>query len=354
MAGQVNVGTQIKLAGVGLLLCCSTIGLIVSFILIQKGITGGRETKVHIYQTAIDEWNMRRGDFDNLEIFSVINTEESGQLDKQASNNEDDVLQHDYYGKLPYYKALYYESIYEPDQIGFKNTPYATFDITEKVNMTIKIKKGTEETGSIDLKNIPIFHKFSQESYGKQLCNRRYEVFSKETQTCTRYSIAKGLCVKISLENGKWQLNNTFGGHDCTGFEAENDPVSYKKIRVEAGDEINDASPFVLPKFTIKVRSGHDPYFVAEHVTEDTVDFGMDGTQLLVLGIVLLVVSLGVAFQPVLILIRFKKRQNRASLRYVVDGSSGGHQEFQQEYDLEELPDNRKRNRKGDMFQNQL
>ena len=93
----------------------------------------------------------------------------------------------------------------------------------------------------------------------------------------------KGLCVKVSKSESNWYLNSTFGGYDCTGSEQHSDPFDYKKIAIDKEATIEDYAPFYHPRMVFKVRSGHDPYFLAEHVTGSSAEFGMHKQDLLVL-----------------------------------------------------------------------
>lgn len=85
-------------------------------------------------------------------------------------------------------------------------------------------------------------------------------------------------------------MNATQGGYDCTGGNQHSSPFKYEKIFIESGKHVEDYFPLKLQNIKADVRSGHDPYFYVEKLTEDTNNFGMDSRTLFVLGIVILFV----------------------------------------------------------------
>ena len=94
--------------------------------------------------------------------------------------------------------------------------------------------------------------------------------------------------MKISKEGSKWDLNNTFGGYDCTGGEHHESPFKYDLIRIADGNQIEHYLPMELGNLKADVRSGHDPYFYVENITENTNSFGMDSLSMFALGVVIL------------------------------------------------------------------
>ena len=60
----------------------------------------------------------------------------------------------------------------------------------------------------------------------------------------------------------------------------------------------------------MKIRDGNDPYFEAEFLTDSTNEFGMSRSDLLAVGIVGLIVSVLLSFQPCWLFCCKPKKEN--------------------------------------------
>jgi len=105
---------------------------------------------------------------------------------------------------------------------------------------------------------------------------------------CEVYSQVREICVKVSLLNGAWDLNTTWGGFGCHSRN-EWEPVTYEYVRgsmVSFGHGLAPRGELDLASMQVRVRSGLDPWIAAEQLTEDTLDFGSTQKEEVVSGII--------------------------------------------------------------------
>lgn len=248
---------------------------------------GKREHSLAIYQTAIDEWNnYRRDEFSNLEIHTIHASTSSSSFDKWDNTNYVRILDHDYYGDLPTYNPLMYHLMQAANEIGFTEL-YSKFNTSMTVNFDIEITENNDKS-VISLSDVPVMQQTINTNIGRTMCEFRGSYYSTESNECITYSLLSGFCVKISKTNDRWELNSTFGGYDCTGGFQHSSPFKYTDVKIEKGKHIEDYLPLSLSTFKADLRSGHDPYFYVEQLTEDTNSFGIDSRTCFVLGVVIL------------------------------------------------------------------
>ena len=102
-----TIETQLKLGCCGLVLVLCVLGAALSTWALYLGLSGEREQKIHIYQEVIDAWEDTYFDmFDDIDVkVEGVTT----SFSKVTLNHGDDILDHDYFGLLPTYDALYYK-----------------------------------------------------------------------------------------------------------------------------------------------------------------------------------------------------------------------------------------------------
>jgi len=147
-----------------------------------------------------------------------------------------------------------------------------------------------QQVSTITLPSVSFFMTTTQIRANQKQCRYQYKG-SWYNNRCEVYKKLKGLCIKVSLEGGQWQLNNTWGGSGCQKRDGWSQAVYQQVVgrSTAFGHGTPPAGLVDLSELQVQVRSGVDPYLDAEELTNDTLSFGATSWQETVIGCVLLV-----------------------------------------------------------------
>jgi len=281
-SSHMNWALALCLAAGGL--CCLAFGM-------REFTMGGNEARaapVREYDAAVDYWNaVGRSQFTAVSCV-VSNLTGSGSY-TLAQNVEPEVMKDSNPEELHEYTPLSYS------RVG-SLAPGVQWDAkmgTWRTDVTFTCSGGSATAASsIVLSQLPIY-KTDIIGYANQKQCLYQHKGSYINGNCQVYYKVKQICVKVSLVNGFWALNNTWGGSGC---HSKNDwkMASYKSTLgdgVSFGHGQPPVGPIDLESLEVRVRSGLDPFVDAEQLTQDSMDFGATSGQEATMGIILLVLG---------------------------------------------------------------
>lgn len=246
-----------------------------------------REKKVAVYDQAVDYWTAHaRAQFTGLKcsVKALLGggsfaLEEDTSLDKLRDSTTSDL------------------HVYSPLKYSHNGTiaPGLEWDAVAQtwgapLNITCSGGAATKES-SLVTSSVPMYFTKVYQSANQKQCQYQKKG-SYVDGGCQVYQVAQTLCVKISLYDGAWNFNSTYGGYGCHG-NALGWPVGFYKYQRGSMMAFGHGKPPVgevdLSSLVVQVRSGLDPWIDAEYLTDDTQDFGASEGQEVTGGIVLLV-----------------------------------------------------------------
>jgi len=118
-------------------------------------------------------------------------------------------------------------------------------------------------------------------------CEAEGGFFNPVEHACVTHWQIDGFCVKISQDDDEnWDADGQWDTIGCVGEEME--IASYRHAAFHDQSQIIEGLEF--SNFTSIVRSGYDPYLLAEELTEATFTFGLKSGDWKIIGYVGLIV----------------------------------------------------------------
>ena len=102
---------------------------------------------------------------------------------------------------------------------------------------------------------------------------------------------------KTLFEDEEKAFNPNLAGVGC--FGSDNKAVLYKKLYMERNSYIADSFPINDLIIDFQVRNAADPLITALVLTDQSLNFGMSSSDLIITGILLLFVSVVCAIAPI-------------------------------------------------------
>ncbi len=133
----------------------------------------------------------------------------------------------------------------------------------------------------------------------QQKCpSRQGGVYNHESGRCELYTRLALICLQVKLVDGAWASNEGKGCSSTTNWS----PTTY--VKVTAGVRSRSAGQDVpfdedWNQISVHLRHADDPFFAVEEATEDSLNFGVESSDMWTMGIVLIVVGLVLSVNPI-------------------------------------------------------
>lgn len=281
-----NGGVQTKQMSWACATAIAFLGLgcaIAGFVMFGSASSDNRSEKVEDYDGVVSDWNaIDRSAFVGV-VCTVGNLTGSGSYTLAADTSADQ-LHDSNANELPSYSPLSYlhtGSI----AAGLQWNPQAGKWVSD---ITLTCSGGSATSGSTIV--IPHVELYKTDTLGGNPKQCLYQhKGSWYNNQCQVYYVASEICVKLSVQDGKWALNSTWGGYGCH-YSNSWDPTTYAFQRgrdVAFGHGNPPDGPVALDDLQVRVRSSADPFLNAEELTQGKDDFGETTAEKVTVGIIL-------------------------------------------------------------------
>jgi len=246
-----------------------------------------RAVLVHSYDDAVDYWNAAGESQFTGVTCAIANVTGSGNYVLQADTTDDPLLDSNK-KELHEYKPLSYlhTGSITPGLKWNTEGVYAA-DITLICQGGAAMSSSTLVIPQVDFFKTEIKGRANQKQ-----CMYQQKGSYKDNH-CEVYSKAKEICMKVSVVDGKWALNTTWGGFGCHASSLWS-AVTYKQVQGKDVSFGHGKPPLGALDFTelqVRVRSGVDPWVTAEELTDDRLDFGASAQDEFILGTILEIIG---------------------------------------------------------------
>lgn len=313
-----------------LVMCLVSLGCLIGGLVYLK--LASEEQREHLtvgYYEAIHNWPKIRADFDGMPVTAramVSSVPLVANLTADVLLDEENIL--------PQYSALVYRAsgvpvdFFPPAEIGAMEALPLASPLGKRRAQGPNIAVVIDFGGShLKIEAFPIIRATVRHTAGNDEnshCGSRHGV--DIAGECWAFSKLQRLCVQVEHNGSHWQLvprvkerPNSYG---CDYAQGDWATPTYGQMHMEGhGIHSSEQWPTGIVRFedlVIEVRSRWDPYLVAQELTHGTLNFGMTAEEEDVLGIVLIVMSIGFSCPLCCTICRHwcKSRQKQRPRRY--------------------------------------
>jgi len=177
---------------------------------------------------------------------------------------------------------------YTPVQFTTSQTILPSKTWKSELTQTFSFTASGNATGMFS-GTVPLFSTY-QTPDSSSVCNSNNGYYYQGT--CSYFYVLNGLCVKVSIQQNKYVVDNTYGGVGCyydNGYPADVG-LFYPGVYVQIPYS-RTGQTFSFQGTSFTVRQANDPFIYAQYLTKGSMSYGLTPAQKIFVGLALMAIG---------------------------------------------------------------